>query len=95
MDRGALFTGRDANYPPPCPHLSPRHSSSLSTPLPSQAQAHSSHALSLGILGLTAALEAPGQRPLAPHVAALRAAAGRDEIVEAAVAALPAAVRTR
>ena len=108
---GGVFQGHDASSPPrpsspfSPPSLSsspPRPRLTAATPsltqpllLPSQAQAHSSHSLSLGILGLTAALEAPGHRPLAPHVAALRAAAGGDEIVEAAVAALPATVRTR
>ena len=36
-----------------------------------QALAHGSHSLSMGILGLTAAIETGGV-PLAPHIAALK-----------------------
>ncbi|GAX79538.1 hypothetical protein CEUSTIGMA_g6979.t1 [Chlamydomonas eustigma] len=69
-----------------------------------QERAHSSHTLALGILGLTAAMEATsGLVPLAPHVAALSGVyehqegrlGQKDEVVAAAVASLPSSAITQ
>eukprot|EP00798_Chlamydomonas_sp_ICE-L_P006094 gene6094-2691_t len=51
-----------------------------------QATSHASHALTLGIIGLTTALEEG--RPLAPHVSALSKGGAGDELVEAALGSI-------
>ena len=78
---------------PPCPPqlgaLSKAHEARTSH----QAASHESHALTLGILGLTAALEEG--RPLGPHLAALAKGGAGDPLVDAALQSVPATAAQR